>query len=75
MSVGSLEAEGLRYQVTLPAGQRLVTELARVDGQPGAVEQGRVLLPAREGELDVEVITITRELLVGTSRERVTLPR
>lgn len=74
VSLGSRTVEGLRYQVSPPLGQQVSDLLARVDGQQGVVERGQVYLPEQKGERNVEVIAITRDLLVGTAKQRITLP-
>jgi hypothetical protein len=63
-------AGAIGYRLSPRVGQRVITTLARINGQQIAVGRGRVPLPDREAELDVEVITITGELLVGTSSIR-----
>jgi hypothetical protein len=63
-------AGGMGYRVRAHAGQRVVTTVARINGRQVSVSQNRVPLPDREDGLEVEVITITNELLVGTSSKR-----
>jgi hypothetical protein len=70
---GGAEAEALGYEVRLPAGRQVFTVEARVDGQAAPAAGGRVLLSGRRGTVQVEVITITRELLAGAARTEVSL--
>ena len=70
---GRAEAGALGFELRVPAGRQVLDVEARVDGRAAPAADGRVALAGYRGTVQVEVITITRELLAGAARTEVSL--
>jgi hypothetical protein len=59
------EGGALTYQVTVPGDREVLVVQARVDGKTVPAADGKVVLVARKGSVDVEVVSVTADLVAG----------
>jgi hypothetical protein len=62
------------YNVTAPAGQKIVDIKAYIDDQSAPVRDGKIHIINKQGKVKVKIVATTSELLTSTFEKEVTIP-